>query len=119
MLKKYFVLSKKERELMDIFWEAQAPLSRQEILDRAAEKRCSWKPNSIHILVNALMDKGILRVAGFFLSCRKLGRTYEAAMTLEEYVVMQVESALAAAKRECGLESAYLLEKLVQSHAEP
>ena len=117
-MKQYFTLSKKEREVMDIFWEAGAPLSRQEILERAAEKRCSWKPNSVHILVNALMEKGMLRVAGFFLNSRKLGRTFEAAMTLEEYVVMQVEASLAAAKRECGLESVSLLEKLAQNHGE-
>lgn len=95
-----FTLSKKEKELMDIFWNADEPLARSEILERAEEKKCSWKPNSVHILLNSLLDKKAIQVAGFYLNSRKLGRTFEAAITREEYAVMQVELAATQAKAE-------------------
>ncbi len=99
-MKNLFSLSKKEKELMDIFWDAEAPLSRVEILERAEQRKCSWKPNSIHILVNSLLDKKAVQVAGFYLSSRKLGRTFEPAITREQYAVMQVELAAGRARDE-------------------
>lgn len=97
---KAFTLSKKEKELMDIFWIAGAPLSRAEILERAATQKCSWKPNSVHILLNSLLDKKAIDVAGFYLSSRKLGRTFQAVVSREEYALMQVELAAKRAKDE-------------------
>lgn len=99
-MEKRFTLSKKEKELMDLFWDADAPLSRAEILERAEQRKCSWKPNSIHILVNSLLSKKAVQVAGFYLSSRKLGRTFEPAITREQYAVMQVEMAAEQAKAE-------------------
>lgn len=89
-MKNGFTLSKKEKELMDIFWNADAPLSRADILERAEQQKCSWKPNSVHILLNSLLDKKAIQVAGFYLNSRKLGRTFEAAVSREDYAVMQV-----------------------------
>ncbi len=86
----YYTFSKKEAELMAIFWDADAPLSRAEILERAENRSCSWKPNSIHILLNALLSKKAVRVAGYYLSSRKLGRTFEPAITRQDYALMQV-----------------------------
>lgn len=100
MSTEYFTLSKKEKELMDIFWAAEAPLSRSEILTRAELAECSWKPNSVHILVNSLLDKKAVKVAGVYLSSRKLGRTFEPDITREEYAVMQVKLAMQKARAE-------------------
>lgn len=91
MSKTYFTLSKKEMEVMELFWDAGCPLARSEILERAAQRPCTWKPNSVHILINSLMDKGALQVAGFYLDSRKLGRTFEPTMTPDDYRLMQVE----------------------------
>lgn len=99
-MKNLFTLSKKEKELMQLFWEADAPLARSEILERAAQRQCTWKPNSVHILVNSLLDKKALQVAGFYLNSRKLGRTFEPAVTPEEYAMMQIEIAAVQAKAE-------------------
>ncbi len=87
---RYYTLSRKERELMEIFWDAGSALSRAEILERAETKKCSWKPNSVHILLNSLLDKKAVQVSGYYLSSRKLGRTFEAAVTPQEYALMQV-----------------------------
>ncbi len=99
-MKNGFTLSKKEKELMDIFWNADAPLSRAEILERAEQQKCSWKPNSVHILLNSLLDKKAVQVSGFYLNSRKLGRTFEAAISREDYAVMQVAIAADQARAE-------------------
>ncbi len=117
MAKKRFTLSKKEKELMDIFWTAEAPLSRAEILEHAAEQKCSWKPNSVHILVNSLLDKNAVQVAGFYLSSRKLGRTFEPAITREDYAIMQVEIAADQAKAEGVADPKRLIAALVDDSA--
>ncbi len=91
---KSFTLSAKEKELMQILWNSDCALSRSEILERADWQKVSWKPNSIHILLNSLMEKGAVEVDGFYLDCRKLGRNFKAAVTPEEYSKMQVILAL-------------------------
>lgn len=86
-MKSTFTLSKKELELMELFWDADCPLSRSEILERAEHRVCTWKPNSVHILVNSLLDKGALRVAGYYLNSRKLGRTFEPSLSKKGYLL--------------------------------
>lgn len=98
---------------MELFWDADLPLARAEILERASQRECSWKPNSVHILVNSLLDKGALQVAGYYLNSRKLGRTFEPAITREDYAIMQVEQAADQAKNINGLEASNLVAALV------
>ncbi len=93
-MNKQYTFSPKEQEFMEILWEAEEPLGRQEILDRAEQRHCTWKPNSIHIILNALLDKGAVKVTDYYLSSRKLGRNFKAAIGKEEYAVMQVRKAL-------------------------
>lgn len=76
-------LTKNEIEVMDVFWTAMRPLSRAELLNLSVDK--SWQSNSVHILLNSLLRKGALREAGFVRSGKTYGRTFEAAMTCEEY----------------------------------
>lgn len=86
----YHPLSRKEAEMMRIFWDAGEPLSRAEILERAEEHPQSWKPNSVHILINQLMEKKYIVVSGFYLNSRKLGRTFQPALTPQEYALLRL-----------------------------
>lgn len=113
-----FSLTKKEMEVMEILWDAGEPLARQDLLDRAAERKCSWKPNSIHILLNSLLDKRAIRVAGWYLNSRKLGRTFQPVVSREEYSLMQVRTALENASRLAGLESKKVLQSLLKEQKE-
>jgi len=97
-----YALSPKEMELMQILWDAAEPLSRQDILDRAEQRQCTWKPNSVHILLNALLKKGAAQVSGYYLNARKLGRTFEPAISRDEYAVMQVGLALEQGEKLLG-----------------
>lgn len=76
-------LTHNEIEVMDVFWDAGKPLSRAELLNLSVDK--SWKSNSVHILLNSLLKKGALREAGFVRSGKTYGRTFEPAVTCEEY----------------------------------
>ena len=48
MAEQYFTLSKKEQELMELFWDAGKPLARAEILELAASRAA--KPGDVVIL---------------------------------------------------------------------
>lgn len=95
-------LSPKELELMLILWQAAEPLARSDILERAEAAKYTWKPNSVHILLNSLLEKQAVRVAGYYLHTRKLGRTFEAAITREEYAMAQVRLAVNQGESVCG-----------------
>ncbi len=93
-MSKLYTFSPKERELMDILWEADEPLGRQEILARAEKKPVTWKLDSFHVILNALLKKQAVEVSGFYLNSRKVGRNFKAAITKEQYSIMQVRKAL-------------------------
>jgi predicted transcriptional regulator len=76
-------LTKSEMEIMDVFWGEDRALSRADLLDHGEEK--TWKDSSVHILLNSLLNKGIIREAGFVRCSKTYGRTFEPTMTREEY----------------------------------
>ena len=83
-------LTKSEMEIMDVFWAAQEPLSRSDLLERSKEK--SWKDSSVHILLNGMLQKGLIREAGFVKRSKTYGRTFLPTMTREEYFAVMVYS---------------------------
>ncbi len=82
-----FSLTKNEQEIMELLWSQDKALSRSEIIELSTER--SWKKSSIHILLNSLLEKGAIRVEGFVKTGKNYGRTYSAAVTQEEYQIMQ------------------------------
>lgn len=105
-------LTKGEQELLQILWDAGEPLSRGGILKKAKEMGCSWKPTSVHILINSLLEKQLIRVAGIAQDSRSLGRTYQAVVTRQDYALAQVELALKDAGSLAGMDEKALLEKV-------
>ena len=87
-------LTKNEIEVMDVFWGVGRPLSRAELLHLSVDK--SWQSNSVHILLNSLLKKGALREAGFVRSGKTYGRTFEAALSCEEYCAATLCSSVEA-----------------------
>lgn len=87
-------LTKNEIEVMDVFWGVGRPLSRAELLHLSVDK--SWQSNSVHILLNSLLKKGALREAGFVRSGKTYGRTFEAALSCEEYCAATLCSSVKA-----------------------
>ncbi|MEG2000118.1 MAG: BlaI/MecI/CopY family transcriptional regulator [Evtepia sp.] len=83
-----FTLSKNETEVVQLMWAENRPLSRTQIIDLSVNK--SWKPSSIHILLNSLLKKEAIEVSGFVRTGKNYGRTYVATVTQDEYTAMQL-----------------------------
>jgi predicted transcriptional regulator len=83
-------LTRSEMEIMDVLWEAGVPLSRSDLLERSDEK--SWKDSSVHILLNGMLNKNVIREAGFVKRSKTYGRTFVPTMTREEYFAMTIFS---------------------------
>ena len=83
-------LTRSEMEIMDVLWEAGQPLSRSDLLARSAEK--SWKDSSVHILLNGMLQKNVIREAGFVKRSKTYGRTFAPTMTREEYFAATIFS---------------------------
>jgi predicted transcriptional regulator len=84
------VLTKSELEIMDVIWAAGQPLSRSDLLENSQNK--SWKDSSVHILLNGMLQKGVIREAGFVKRSKTYGRTFEPTLTREEYYAITVLS---------------------------
>ena len=76
-------LTKSEMEIMDVLWEAGKPLSRSDLLERSEEK--TWKDSSVHILLNALLQKNAIQEAGLVKRSKTYGRVFVPTLTREEY----------------------------------
>lgn len=78
-------LTKSELEVMDLLWSGRDLISRSDLLGDWEGK--TWKDSSVHIILNGLLQKGVIREVGVALCYRTYGRTFEATMTREEYLV--------------------------------
>lgn len=83
-------LTKSEMEIMDVLWASEYPLSRSDLLERSEEK--SWKDSSVHILLNGLLQKQVIREAGMVKRSKTYGRTFAPTMTREEYFATTIFS---------------------------
>ena len=83
-------LTKSEMQIMDVFWDSGEPLSRSDLLERSCDK--SWKDSSVHILLNGLLQKEMIREAGFVKRSKTYGRTFLPTMTREAYFAAVVFS---------------------------
>lgn len=84
------VLSKNEFEIMSLLWSENRPLSRSEIIALSPQK--GWKERSIHVLLNSLLAKEMIKVSGFTTTKTNIGRTFTACCTPEDYMVFLFQS---------------------------
>ena len=73
---------------MEVMWEQEEALTASEIIKASGDKE--WKNSSIHLMVNALLEKGFLEVAGFKKTTKNYARTFKPTMTKEKYFVRKV-----------------------------
>lgn len=86
-------VSNTEFAVLKALWQADKPLPRPDIL--AGMPSMDWNPNSIHLVLNGLMDKGLIRVEGLVRCGQSYGRCYAATVTQLEYAAEQALKALA------------------------
>ena len=78
-------LSPNEFKIMQLLWKEDRPLSRPEIIEMIPDR--DWNPNSIHLILNNMIEKGVIRVEGMTRCGRGYGRTYAATVSNLEYAV--------------------------------
>lgn len=110
---RYFRLTKSENEIMELMWKEGHPLSRSEIIDLTPER--SWKPSSIHILLNSLLDKKAIEVSGFVQTTKNYARTFSPCLSSDSYAVMQIRNSMAFSENSVP----HLLEALVEDVTAP
>ena len=76
-------LTKNEIQFMTVLWCADAPLTSTEILKRSVGK--AWKDNSLHTILNNLIEKGAIAEHGFIKDGKVIARTFIAALSCEKY----------------------------------
>lgn len=81
-------LTKSELAIMEVMWDQEEALTAAEIIKVSGDKE--WKNSSVHLLVNALLDKGFLEVAGFKKTTKNYARTFKPTMTQEKYYIQKV-----------------------------
>lgn len=87
---RYFKLTKSENEIMELMWKEGHPLSRSEIIELTPDR--TWKSSSIHILLNSMLDKEAIEVAGFVQSTKNYARTFVPCISADHYAVMQIKN---------------------------
>lgn len=84
----HIILSPNEQEVMDLLWLEGRALTRGEIIELSPER--SWKTSTIHLLLNSLLKKEMIKVDGFKQTGKNYGRTFTAAMTREAYTAREL-----------------------------
>ncbi len=81
-------LTKSELEIMTLLWKEGKPLTASEIIEHSTDK--TWKDSYVHLLINSLLNKGMIRAEGFAKTTKNYARTFIPALTKAEYAVQQI-----------------------------
>ncbi len=81
-------LTNSEKEIMELLWKEGRPLSGAEIVALSENK--TWKESYIHLLINSLLKKEMIKMDGFVKTTKNYARTFVSTITEEEYSVMVI-----------------------------
>lgn len=107
-------LSPTEYAFMKILWTSQNPLTVGEILERREDG--SWAKNSVHPLLNSLIEKGFISITGIMKISKANSRLYAAKISLAEYSSSQITKVFEKDKWRFNL--SYFLSNFVESDGE-
>ncbi len=88
MSKKIPKTTNSEKQILEVLWDEQTALTSSEIVNVSDDR--TWKSSSVHLLLNSLLKKGLVQVAGFKKTTKNYARTFEPTMTREEYSIKQI-----------------------------
>ncbi len=78
-------LSKNEKQLMELLWASEVPLTCTEMVHNSKDKM--WKDSYVHVMVTSLMKKGMIKVDSVELVCKIYARKFVPTMTKDEYYI--------------------------------
>lgn len=82
------LVSQNEYKILSLMWKEGRPITRAEIL-KGTEGR-NWNPASIHLILNSMISKGAIKITD---EEKTYGRTYEAMITRDEYLLETLKAA--------------------------
>lgn len=92
-----------EREVLELLWNSDEPLTSTEIVRLCIGR--TWKSSYFHIMINSLLKKEMIRVAGFKKTTKNYARTFEPTMTRDQWNLLRM-------KQEKGVTAELLKEML-------
>lgn len=81
-------MTKSEKQVMDLLWSVDKPLSCTEIVELSEDK--TWKDSYVHSLIKSLMKKGVVKIEAFELISRSYTRKFTPSLTKSEYIVQEI-----------------------------
>ncbi|MBQ3284583.1 MAG: BlaI/MecI/CopY family transcriptional regulator [Ruminococcus sp.] len=81
------MLTKSEKQIMDLLWSVNEPLSCTEIVEMSGEK--TWKDSYVHSLIKSLMKKDMVEIAAFELISRSYARKFMPKLNKEQYCLRE------------------------------
>lgn len=81
------MLTKSEKQIMDLLWSVDKPLSCAEIVELSGDK--TWKDSYVHSLIKSLLEKDVVKIDSFELISRSYARKFAPKVTKEEYYLRE------------------------------
>ena len=81
-------LTQSEFAVMEVLWDEGEELTSAEIIQKSKERE--WKDSSIHLIINSLLRKKVVTVAGFKKTTKNYARTFVPVETREQFLVGQI-----------------------------
>lgn len=81
------MLTKSEKQIMDLLWSVNRPLSCSEIVELSGEK--TWKDSYVHSLIKSLLKKDVVKIDSFELIARSYARKFSAKLSKEEFYLRE------------------------------
>lgn len=89
MSKKIPRITNSEMQILEVLWDEGEALTSSEIVEVSEDR--TWKSSSVHLLLNSLLKKNLVQVAGFKKTTKNYARTFEPSMSREEYSLVQLQ----------------------------
>ena len=81
-------LTRTEKDILEFLWDYGSPLSAAEIVSLYPNR--TWKASYIHLALQSMLKKGVLRIEGFKPTCKNYARTFAPAITKEVFLVQEM-----------------------------
>lgn len=78
-------LTNSEKQIMEVLWKSDVSLSSHDIILSSSDK--TWKNSSVHLLLNSLLDKELIEVAGFEKRTKNYARVFKPTLSYVDYIL--------------------------------
>ena len=85
MKKNKNTLTDSEKQVMELLWKEQKPMTSMEIAEQSTEY--GWKSSYVFILIKSLLKKNMIEECGIIQSNTQYARQFRPCITKDEYAV--------------------------------